>query len=170
MYFALSRCNRLEDNDALLVAKSLLQGRIDLLRNDCDWRGNERDIDITDSGIKLSWGNGGESPVGAVNPFPELLKRISFKSEREEGGILPFPKNKQLLDLMKVCVENASEMSLHPLLKKREKILKKKGKGWTGLREIKFKAEYYDETMYFAASPVHGFVRVKIYEVGDLPK
>jgi len=53
-----------------LIIKSLLQGRIDLLRSECDWRGNERDIDITDSGIKLSWGNGGESPVGSVNPFP----------------------------------------------------------------------------------------------------
>jgi len=47
---------------------------------------------------------------------------------------LPFPKNKQILDLIKVSVENASEMSLHPLLKKRDKILKKKGKGWVGIR------------------------------------
>lgn len=59
LYSALNKCTRLEDNDAILIAKALLQGRIDLLRNDCDWRGSERDIDITDSGIKLSWGNGG---------------------------------------------------------------------------------------------------------------
>jgi len=72
--------------------------------------------------------------------------------------------------LIKVSVENASEMSLHPLLKKRDKILKKKGKGWVGIREVKMKAEYYDETVYFAVSPAHGFVRVKIYEAGDLPK
>lgn len=33
LYSALTKCSRLEDNDALLVAKTLLQGRIDLLRN-----------------------------------------------------------------------------------------------------------------------------------------
>lgn len=67
----------------MLVCKNLLQGRIDLLRGDCDWRGTEKDIDITDSGVKLSWNNGGESVTSSTNPFPELIKRIALKPERE---------------------------------------------------------------------------------------
>jgi hypothetical protein len=30
-------------------------------------------------------------------------------------------------------------MSLHPLLKKREKVFKKKGKNWLGIKEYKIK-------------------------------
>lgn len=48
--------------------------------------------------------------------------------------MLPFPKSKMIQDLIKVSVENASEMSLHPLLKKKEKIFKKKGKNWIGIK------------------------------------
>jgi hypothetical protein len=47
---------------------------------------------------------------------------------KSSSSILEFPKNKMLEDLIKVSRENASEMSLHPLLKKKDKILKKKGK------------------------------------------
>jgi hypothetical protein len=83
---------------------------------------------------------------------------------------LPFPKNKQLQDLIKVSNENASEMSLHPLLKKREKVFKKKGKSWLAIREIKNKSEYFDEVIYLAVSPTNGFVRVKVYERGNLDK
>jgi len=39
-----------------------------------------------------------------------------------------------ILDLIKVSKENASEMSLHPLLKKKEKVFKKKGKNWLAIR------------------------------------
>jgi len=39
-----------------------------------------------------------------------------------------------IMDLIKVSKENASEMSLHPLLKKREKIFKKKGKNWLAIK------------------------------------
>lgn len=83
---------------------------------------------------------------------------------------MPFPKNKQLQDLIKVSNENASEMSLHPLLKKREKVFKKKGKSWLAIREIKNKSEYFDEVIYLAVSPTNGFVRVKVYERGNLDK
>jgi hypothetical protein len=38
------------------------------------------------------------------------------------------------MDLIKVSKENASEMSLHPLLKKRDKIFKKKGKNWLAIK------------------------------------
>lgn len=61
-------------------------------------------------------------------------------------------------------------MSLHPLLKKREKVFKKKGKSWLAIREIKNKSEYFDEVIYLAVSPTNGFVRVKVYERGNLDK
>lgn len=90
-------------------------------------------MDVTETGVKLSWG-GREVAAGNMgNTFPVLLRRLG-SSEGEQRGILPFPPSKQLMDLIKVCVENASEMSLHPLLKKREKPLKKKGKGWLAIR------------------------------------
>lgn len=39
-----------------------------------------------------------------------------------------------ILDLIKVSKENASEMSLHPLLKKKEKVFKKKFKNSLAIR------------------------------------
>lgn len=37
-----------------------------------------------------------------------------------------------------------------------------------GLREIKNKNEYFDELSYLAISKDHGFVRVKVYEIGKI--
>lgn len=86
----------------------------------------------------MSWGGEGNVSVNTGNPFPEMIRRLGIR-EREEGGLLPFPESKQINDLVKVSVENASEMSLHPLLKKKDKILKKKGKNWLAIRETKSK-------------------------------
>jgi len=66
--------------------------------------------------------------INNPNPFPELLGNISVR--KQQSGILPFPANKMINDLIKVSTENASEISLHPLLKKKDKIFKKKGKNW----------------------------------------
>jgi hypothetical protein len=55
------------------------------------------------------------------------------------NAILPFPKNKNIADLIKVSNENASELSLHPLLKKKDKTFRKKGKNWIAIREFKTK-------------------------------
>ena len=68
---ALAKCERLDDNDAIYVAKTILNGHIDLLRSDCNWFGNEEDIEITDTGIKLSWNNG--IGYNLVNPFPKII-------------------------------------------------------------------------------------------------
>lgn len=49
----------------------------------------------------------------------------------DKGGdqnLLPFPKSKVMLDLIKVSQENASQISLNPHIKKKEKFAKKKGK------------------------------------------
>jgi hypothetical protein len=46
-------------------------------------------------------------------------------------------------DLIAVAKENASEISLHPILKKKDKIFKKKGKNWIAIRETKVKGEYF---------------------------
>ena len=56
---------------------------------------------------------------------------------------MPFPVNKQMNDLIAVSKENASEISLHPLLKKKDKLFKKKGQGWLAIKESKAKGEYY---------------------------
>lgn len=53
-------------------------------------------------------------------------------------------------------------------MKKKEKFIKKKGKSWLGLKEYKNKNEYFEEFIYLAISPTHGFIRVKIYPVGKL--
>lgn len=70
--------------------------------------------------------------------------------------------------MIAVSKENASEISLHPLLKKKEKILKKKGRGWLGIKEYKLKGEYFQELTYFAVSEEFGFVRVKVMDAGDV--
>lgn len=56
---ALIKCRRLEDSDALFVAKSIINGHIDVLRSGGKWSGSYSDIEITDTGLKLSW-NGSE--------------------------------------------------------------------------------------------------------------
>jgi hypothetical protein len=71
------------------------------------------------------------------NPFPDLITKIAVRTEKQ--GVLPFPNSKMIQDLIKVSKENASEMSLHPLLKKREKVYKKKGNGWLAFKEYKIK-------------------------------
>jgi hypothetical protein len=129
---ALAKPKRLEDEDALLVAKQMLNGHIDLLRNGLYWSGTEADIDVTESGLKLSWNNSMIYSENNPNPFPELITKIGTRSS--ETGVLPFPQSKMIKDLIKVSSENASEMSLHPLLKKREKIFKKKGKNWLAIK------------------------------------
>jgi hypothetical protein len=165
---AMTKCRRLEDSDAVFVAKSIINGHIDILRSGGKWAGSFADIEITEAGLKLSW-NGSE-PNAEENPVPKLLEKLTARDPSEEKGLLPFPDNKQILDLVKVSNENASEMSLHPLLKKRDKVYKKKGKGWLALKETKSKGEYFEEVVYLAASPIHGFVRVKAYEQGQLEK
>ena len=44
---ALSKAKRLEDDDALTIAKQILNGHIDMLRTGHCWTGTEADIDIT---------------------------------------------------------------------------------------------------------------------------
>ena len=83
-------------------------------------------------------------------PFPEIIANIGLRTN--ESSILPFPKNKTLNDLINVSKENASEISLHPVLKKKEKLLKKKGKGWIAIKENKVKGEYFQELWYLGVS------------------
>jgi hypothetical protein len=134
---ALAKAKRFEDEDGVAISKQLLNGHIDLLRNGFYWSGTEADIDVTENGVKLSWNNSTIYSENNPNPFPELIAKLAVRTGQE--GILPFPLNKMLQDLIKVSSENASEMSLHPLLKKRDKVFKKKGKGWLGIREYKVK-------------------------------
>lgn len=44
---AISKTKRLEDDDALTIAKQILNGHIDMLRTGQCWTGTEADIDIT---------------------------------------------------------------------------------------------------------------------------
>lgn len=128
---ALAKCRRLEDSDAVFMAKSIIDGHIDLMRDGVRWFGGFGDIDITETGVKLSW-NGAE--IKQENPIPKLIERLNARDPAEEKGLLPFPKNRQILELAKVAEEGALEMSIHPLLKKRDKVFKKKGKGWIALK------------------------------------
>ena len=41
---ALTKCERLDDNDSIFISKMILSGHIDLLRSDCNWFGTEDDI------------------------------------------------------------------------------------------------------------------------------
>ena len=59
---------------------------------------------------------------------------------------------KAVKELIKVCKENASEISLHPQMKQKVKFSKRKGKNWMGLREVKGKNEYFDELTFLAVS------------------
>lgn len=129
---ALSKTKRLEDDDALNITKQLLNGHIDMLRTGMCWTGTEADIDITENGVKLSWNNSIIYSENNPNPFPDLIDRLA--NRKEQSGVLPFPPNKMINDLIKVSKENASEMSLHPLLKKRDKVFKKKGKNWLAIK------------------------------------
>lgn len=103
-----------------------------MLRTGMCWTGTEADIDITENGVKLSWNNSIIYSENNPNPFPDLIDRLA--NRKEQSGVLPFPPSKMISDLIKVSRENASEMSLHPLLKKRDKIFKKKGKNWLAIK------------------------------------
>lgn len=111
-----------------------------MLRTGMCWSGAEADIDITENGLKLSWNNSIIYSENNPNPFPDLIDRLA--NRKEQSGVLPFPPSKMISDLIKVSRENASEMSLHPLLKKRDKVFKKKGKNWLAIKEFKAKGEY----------------------------
>ena len=88
--------------------------------------------------MKLSWNNG--MGFNLVNPFPKMIERIAIRVEKKgDTSLLPFPKSKVIMDLINVSKENASEISLHPQMKKKEKVLKKKGKNWLALKEYKNK-------------------------------
>ncbi len=120
-----------------------------MLRANIYWFGDESDIEFTDNGLRLSWNN--SMPYSEMNnPFPGLIERISVRPDI--NTLLPFPKNKMINDLIKVSRESASEISLHPLLKKKDKLIKKKGKEWLGIKEIKVKGEYFQELSYLAVS------------------
>jgi hypothetical protein len=48
--------------------------------------------------------------------------------------MLPFPKSKAIDDLISVSSLNASEIALNNTIKKKEKVLKKRGKTWLALK------------------------------------
>lgn len=97
---ALAKPKRLDDDDALMVAKHLLNGHIDLLRSGLYWSGNEADVDVTENGLRLSWNNSMIYSENNPNPFPELITRIGTRTS--ESGVLPFPESKMIKDLIKV--------------------------------------------------------------------
>jgi hypothetical protein len=55
--FALQKCRKLDDFDAIFLSKVLLCAHADLMRQGINWFGTEEDIEFTDSGMKLSWNN-----------------------------------------------------------------------------------------------------------------
>lgn len=88
---ALSRCQRLDEPDAISIAKMLLNGYVDLLRLDCTWVGTEKDIEFTESGIKLSWNN--FTSLKAEGCIMKVLEKLSNRDETQ-SSILVFPKSK----------------------------------------------------------------------------
>ena len=88
------------------MTKQLLNGHIDLLRNNVYWSGTDADIDVTENGVKLSWNNSMIYSENNPNPFPELITKIAVRTEKQ--GVLPFPNSKMINDLIKVSKENAS--------------------------------------------------------------
>ena len=126
-------CEHLDENDSSFIGRALLNGHVEMLREDCNWFGTEDDIEFTDSGIKLSWNN--SCQFNLVNPFPGILGKLVTRTEAVKGNsLLPFPDVKAINELIKVCRENASEISLHPQMKQKVKFSKRKGKNWMGLR------------------------------------
>jgi len=114
-----------------------------MLRDDCNWFGTEDDIEFTDTGIKLSWNN--SCQFNLANPFPTILSRLVTRTEAiKRNSLLPFPEVKIVNELIKVSKENASEISLHPQMKQKIKLSKRKGQNWMALREVKGKNEYFD--------------------------
>lgn len=48
-------------------------------RNGADWFGTTNDIEITDSGIKLSWNNSAAISTESSNSLREVLEQISVE-------------------------------------------------------------------------------------------
>jgi hypothetical protein len=48
-------------------------------RNGADWFGTTNDIEITDSGIKLSWNNSAPISAESSNSLREVLEQISVE-------------------------------------------------------------------------------------------
>ena len=83
-------CEHLDENDSSFVARALLNGHVDCLRDDFNWFGTEEDIEFTDTGIKLSWNNG--CAFNLVNPFPNILGKLVTRVEAvKSNSLLPFP-------------------------------------------------------------------------------
>ena len=76
--FALEKCKKLDDFDAIFLSKVILNAHVDLMRAGLDWFGTEEDIQFTDGGIRLSWNN--TVPFSnEESPFPLILSRIAGK-------------------------------------------------------------------------------------------
>ena len=163
---AVGKYKKLDDFESVFISRVLLTIHVDLLRAGINWFGTEEDIEFTDSGVKLSWNN--SIPFESENPFPLILSKLAGKIEVREQTILPFPKSKVVDDLINASSLNASEISLNVNMKKKEKVSKRRGKNWLGLRESKIDFEYYEETVIFAVHKEIGFCRVKVYDSGKI--
>jgi hypothetical protein len=53
-------------------------------------------------------------------------------------------------------------------MKKKEKVSKKKGKGWIALRETRADLEYYEESVYLGIQKEIGFARIKGFSQGRI--
>ena len=102
----LATCHHLDEQDALFVARNLLNGHVECLRMDLHWFGTEDDIEFTDTGMKLSWNN--SCPYNIANPFPNMLARLTARQEGKGSTLLPFPEVKGIKELIAVSKENAS--------------------------------------------------------------
>lgn len=71
-------------------------------------------------------------------------------------------------ELIRLCETNASEISLAPLIKKKEKYIKKKLKDYIILRETKSNFDYFEEVDCLAVHKDHGFVKIKTFETGNI--
>lgn len=66
----LANCKKLDENDALYIAKYLLTGYADILRSGNEWNGTTNDIEVVESGMKLSWNYTIPSNIESSNTFP----------------------------------------------------------------------------------------------------
>ena len=87
---ALAVCEHLDENDSIFIARALLNGHVEMLRDDNNWFGTEDDIEFTDTGLKLSWNN--SCPFSLANPFPVILSKLVTRTEAvKRNSLLPFP-------------------------------------------------------------------------------
>lgn len=75
----MQKCKKLDDFDAIFLAKIILSSHVELLRAGFDWFGTEEDIEFTNNGLRLSWNN--SIPFETECPFPLILSRIAGKME-----------------------------------------------------------------------------------------